>query len=706
MLSPAFLILAFAASVTSPAPLAMTEGVSSPVSVTAEAAAAPVTGASGGAVGDFGDITGGSSLEDLLRFSLHEEKNVSVQAASKYGQSVRRTPASVLVISRDEIVRHKYRSIPEALQAVPGFFVYNDTLYDFVNVRGMGLPGDFNTRVLLLLNGHTLNVSAGPGGANLHDFHLDIQSVERIEVIRGPGSVVYGTGAFFAVINVITVAPDSESTNYLSAGAGGPDAIGEASLANGGRSGEWWWQFLSRGYADNGIERYFAAYDRAAPGADARATRDGTSREDRDRATGVYGRLGWREFTLSVYGASRTKQEPTAQFETDFPATANYAADHRGFGELTYQKQWETFRLIGRAFGDYGNWQDHLLYDGGIYRDMIEDRKGGTELRGVLQTERHEFLLGVEANRHAVFMPSGDLEPYRLQVADPNRIWFTTASVYAQESWQPVNPLLFVAGGQLNTNNLYDPFLAPRAGIHVFPTETQTIKLLYSTGIRQPTAFERFFADQDFFIANAALTPEFIQTGELSYEFYPVENLRTYLGGFLNRYDDVITAINVPRPIADDPEHTVNQFVNQGSIRSYGTEVHLEARLPGAWTAFGGVTWQRAKDTLTGLTPDASPAWLGNLRAAGPVGETLLLGVDANYVGSRRLTSGVGAANPYWLVNAALSTKRFDSGFQASVRVRNLLDVDYEELVSSDHAPLVTVAQRPLTAVMRVDYHY
>lgn len=698
-------VTAAPASITPPTDVTAPADVTAPSAVTTAEAPAAATDAAQpdeGPVGEFGDL---GDTEDLFSLSLQEEKNVAVDAVSKYGQFSRRSPANVVVITREDLRRYKYRSVPEALESVAGFFVYNDTLYDFVNVRGLGLPGDFNTRVLLLLNGHTMNVSAGSGGANLHDFNLDLQSVERIEVIKGPGSVVYGNHAFFAVINVITTAPETADADYVAALGGAPGAVRELSLSNGGRAGDFWWRATGRAYQDNGVRQYFEEYDPANPDAEDFAANAGFTNKDRDTAGGFYGRLGWKDLTLSVFGASRTKQEPTAQFYTEYNSRENYAQDQRFFTELAYEKDIAAARLTARLYADYGNWQDNLDYPEGIYRDLIDDRKAGGEVRAVWTLDHHQILLGAEGNRHVVEMPSDYLAGFRAANALNERIWFTTGNLYGQEDWRVTNWMSVIAGLQGSAHTIYKPAFSPRAGVLFFPTETQTLKLLYTTGIRYPTSFERFFEDFNAFIPNPDLAPERIQTGEVVYEFYPLDDLHVQTAAFVNNYRDVITAIDVP--VSDDPEDTRNIFVNQGGVHSRGVELNVDLRLPRDWMVQVGGTYQEVIDNETSLTPDASPTWLGNFLASGPVVPALLtLATDLHYVGSRRLMDDSVTANPYWLLNATLATKRFWDTVEFSVRGRNLFDHAYHELVSADHDPITRVQERPMTGYARVDVFY
>jgi len=136
--------------------------------------------------------------------SLEQLGQLSVYSASKREQGVKDAPSSVTVITADEIQRYGYRTLAEILETVRGFYVTNDRYQSYVGVRGFGRLGDWNSRILLLVDGHRINDNVlGQAFIGL-EFPVDIDLIQRIEIIRGPSSSLYGAEAFFGVINVIT----------------------------------------------------------------------------------------------------------------------------------------------------------------------------------------------------------------------------------------------------------------------------------------------------------------------------------------------------------------------------------------------------------------------------------------------------------------------------------------------------------------------
>src|SRR5262249_30383685 len=113
-------------------------------------------------------------------------------------------PAAVSFITKEEIERYGYRTLADILQGVRGLYVSNDRNFSLLGARGFAKPGDYNSRILLLVNGHRVNDNVFGQAEIGAEFGLDPAMFERVEIIRGPASSLYGDSAFFAVVNVIT----------------------------------------------------------------------------------------------------------------------------------------------------------------------------------------------------------------------------------------------------------------------------------------------------------------------------------------------------------------------------------------------------------------------------------------------------------------------------------------------------------------------
>ena len=156
-----------------------------------------------------GQATGDTNhgQKDLTDLSLEELMNLKVDtvyAASKFQQGVNEAPASITIITSDQIEKNGYRTLSDVLQSVPGFYVTNDRNYSYVGMDGISRPTDYNTHLLIMVDGHRVNDNIFNGAYVGTEALVDVQLIKRIEIIRGPGSSLYGANAFLGVINIVT----------------------------------------------------------------------------------------------------------------------------------------------------------------------------------------------------------------------------------------------------------------------------------------------------------------------------------------------------------------------------------------------------------------------------------------------------------------------------------------------------------------------
>jgi iron complex outermembrane receptor protein len=139
------------------------------------------------------------SLEELMSVRID-----SVYGASGFKQKVTEAPASVTIITSEDIERYGYRTLAEILRNVAGFYVSYDRNYSYLGVRGFGLSQQYNDSIALLVDGHRLNDNIFDGNLIGTEFPVDVDLIDRVEVIRGPNSSLYVASAFLGVINIVT----------------------------------------------------------------------------------------------------------------------------------------------------------------------------------------------------------------------------------------------------------------------------------------------------------------------------------------------------------------------------------------------------------------------------------------------------------------------------------------------------------------------
>lgn len=129
----------------------------------------------------------------------------SVYGAAKYDQKVNEAPAAVIIITAEQIRKYGYRDFAQILDSAPGLFTNNDRNYGYLGIRGFNRPGDYTSRILLLVDNHRLNDAVFDQDGAGTEMPIDVDLIDRIEIIKGQGSSLYGTNAFFGVVNVITI---------------------------------------------------------------------------------------------------------------------------------------------------------------------------------------------------------------------------------------------------------------------------------------------------------------------------------------------------------------------------------------------------------------------------------------------------------------------------------------------------------------------
>jgi outer membrane receptor for ferrienterochelin and colicin len=125
------------------------------------------------------------TTKDLGTASLEELGNIQVYSASKHMQSASDAPSSVTVITADEIQKYGYHTLADILETVRGFYITYDRDYSFVGVRGFGRLGDWNSRVLVLVDGHRINNNIDGQAMLGTEFLVDVDLIDRVEIIRG-----------------------------------------------------------------------------------------------------------------------------------------------------------------------------------------------------------------------------------------------------------------------------------------------------------------------------------------------------------------------------------------------------------------------------------------------------------------------------------------------------------------------------------------
>jgi len=595
----------------------------------------------------------------------------SVYGVSKFEQKITEAPSFVTVISSDEVRQSGARTLAEVLQGVTGFFVTYDRNYNYLGVRGFNRPGDFNTRVLLLVDGHRLNDNlydqAGLGTESL----IDVDLIHQIEVIRGPSSSLYGTNAFFGVINVITKQGRDIRGAEVSAAVGSFESYrlgltyGDK-LANGAEV-----LFSGSFFDSSGQDRlFYAVFDDPATG-------NGVVRDaDGDRFPNLFGKASYRGLTLQGGFVSREKVIPTGAYGTVFPTDRTRSTDEHGYLFLKFERDLSAqLNVSGRLYYDRFYYRGEYLYDVAmtppaslvLNQDRSTGEWWGAETKVNFRfLESHNLTTGLEyRDNFRQDLVNEDVDPAVTYLDDRRDSWY--AAGFLQDEVFLTEALILNAGLRYDYYESFGSTLNPRIAL-IYNLDHTTIKALYGTAFRGANTYERFYVGTGF-KANPDLDPESITTYELALEQSVTTYLRATGSVYYYSIDDLVSQ-------ETDPLDNLLVFRNGGEIAAKGLELQLELDERGPLGVGGklGYALQQAKDRRTGRRLTNSPAHLVNLSLVAPLlRDRLSAGLETHYVSERRTLTGDDTGD-YIVANLMLSTRSLLPGVELSFSIRNLFD--------------------------------
>ncbi len=617
----------------------------------------------------------------LTDLSLEELMDIPIYGVSKYPQKLSEAPASVTVVTREDISRYGYRTLADILRSVPGFFVTNDWNYEYLGIRGFNRPGDYNSRFLLLVDGHRLNDPIYQMAPIGQDFPLDVDLIERVEVIRGPSFALYGSGAFLAVINVIT-RRGGEMRGGEASLAGGSFLSHKGRLSYGNRFSNGLEMLVSGSYFNNPGPKslFFPAFDRPAD------NNGVSSKCDYEMAYNLFSKLSYQYLTLTVLYGSRSKGIPTGAFETAFNDSRNKTVDGSGFLELKYERtlpsDWGLLARAGYNLNTYDGYYRYLTEGRPGFHFLNRDVGRSQWLDGEVQVtkrlfDRHMFIAGAEFEQYLnLNQQNYNVAPFR-QFLDDHRqgdFW----ALYTQGEFVLRHNLHLYAGVRYDRYSTCGGTFNPRAALVYQPFSATTFKLLYNEGFRAPSVSELYYRDGNITAkANPHLRPEKIRAVELIWEQKLAKTLLFKTSGFYYHINDLINQVI-------DPRDGLSVYRNLMNVAAKG----LEVELGGHWRFLDGrlsYSFQDVQNLDTGKLLSNCPLHLGKVNLTAPVfRDKLFAGLEVLFTSSRRTLAG-GKVDAYGVTNLTLLSRNVWKGLELSASVYNLFNQRYFDPGSLDH---------------------
>ncbi|MBN8487379.1 MAG: TonB-dependent receptor [Burkholderiales bacterium] len=586
----------------------------------------------------------------LADLSLEALLDMPVSGASRLAGRRSDSPAAVTVITREQIQALGLRHLSDVLRSVRGLDISSDGAYSFAAVRGMSSSGDYNTRLLLLVDGSRINDNIYDQAMLGSEFPLDLSLVERVEFIAGPASAVYGANALFGVVNVVTRTASATGRAAVSLRLGGhgqrdSSAWLDLSLAQGRL-------LLSASHEHDDGQRIQEPWFGQA------STRAGMSRHT---WLARWANESWR---VQVLGALRQVAVPTS-LDTVFGDPRNRNVDRNLLVDLEHREGWgQGGEVLLRGFaGRYRFLGDYVmdLPPVTLNRDLAAGNWWGLEGRLMLPLgTAHRAVIGAEWQRQQTQRQSNaDLAPEpRTYLDDQTRGW--RLGLYADDHWTLSEHWTLQTGMRLDREN-QQQHASPRVALSWRAAPGWTWRLQHGRAFREPNAYERRYHGDGpgSWQANPNLHGESVQADELGLE-WSEGRWRAAASAYRNRADGLTVLVY-------KPQEQRYQVRNMGQLRTEGLEGELE------WSRDASryrtqLSWSRLRSATDWPGAGGFPRLSAAAQAQWSLGASSTLALEA-LARSRR-----GDAPGHALINATWSVQNERRDWRLSFGVRNAAD--------------------------------
>lgn len=572
--------------------------------------------------------------------------------------------ADVTVISGDEIRALGCRTLADVLAIVPASFIGGTRFNDEVGIRGFAPANDPNTRVLLLMDGHVLNDAFQHYSAIDTGFPLDFAIVDRVEVIAGPASSIYGSNAFFGVVNVVTRKPAAGARDAEVAASGGEWGYmrGEASASWGARGGgevsKGGWTVIASATGRN-QDGQPLHYDPVYNGGFAVERGTDFAYDGSASVRVVSDRIA---VSLAAFGRTRGLIDEIDAYGAKFGDPHNTIGVRHAVADVT-AALWRSssFSLRSHVYADLVEIRDQVLYEPPPdFHYKSNTQEAGGELVSEWTAGASDLVASAEV--------SGVRATDTQLLAENALILHMTA----QERLRLGAFGHVEAGAYVEDSAAFGARLAPRAALVLHPWWGSTWKLIAARGFRDPSLFERF---------SGAATPaheerlddaEIAGAQRISIPFgarrLPLE---VFGSAFYDRLDAMIYRA------ADFTFHNTGETLDSWGA-TLGAKVELthgSMRVDGSW--FGQRRYVPGF-TFPGGFP-GSPAWLAHAVTTGRIGAHVEGGLAVLAVGTRVDRGYRSSLDPYVVVEASLAAVRIARRLDLRVSVSNLFDARYAQ---------------------------
>jgi len=630
-----------------------------------------------------------SSAQDLTTLSLEQLLDIRVESAALHPQTLEDAPASVTVLTAEDIRKYGYRTLAEALASVRGFYGSYDRSYHSVGVRGFSLPGDYASRFLIMVNGH--NMADHIFDSMLWfgvDFPVEMNLIKQIEIVRGPSSALYGSNGIFATINIVTKSPQEAGPPALTLDGG---SFGEkkAQIMIAEPIGKGASLLVSGSLFNNSGESplYFPQFNTPT-------TNGGQAlRMDSEKGYHFFANLVWHNWSITAVLSDRNKIQPISWGPTIFNDRGTQLMESAGYVEAAYTRQLARGALEWRTYFN----ADHLRgrFDYSLETSsgsVVEDNRTFSESDWIGTRISYRFdvshlgtlTVGAESEIDLrAYQGSKDVEPVPMVFVNIDKRDKTLAFFLQDEKRLSPHWSLNL-GARYDLSTYRQNFVSPRAALIYQPSDQWSYKFLFGRSFRNPNAFQLFYGDGFFALANPALRPESANTVEIDVERKLGRHMNLVAAGYSYWLNNFLEGV-----YTDDG---LVQVQNLGKIHANGVEVEINGR-PFPWLeAAASYAFQKSHDFDVAVVLENSPDHLAKLRLAVPLGRRFDAASSMQYYSSRRTLAGA-SVTPVYLADFTVTSKNLLPYFDIRLGIRNAFNRSYSDPIAL--TPLVDALSQP-----------
>ena len=554
-------------------------------------------------------------LEELLKMSLEDLMKVEiVTTATKYEQTAEEAPNIITVITSEQIKNNGYSSIIELLKDVVGMDIIDNVARVELGMRGINNKSDYGKHILFMLDGHDMGWKQFNRNRIFSNI-VNINDVKRVEIIRGPGSALWGDNATLGIINVITRSAED---------------INGVEVTVGGGSYHTNFQGVTAGKVlDNGLKIHFSSSRYEDDTSRGRRFKEYSEILDRDIYPSnqsqdnynLYGRISCGDFTLTGYKSKFDTYWPMATWglmgddthlvldKTFTRLDINHSFNEKLEGKfsIAYDNYKYGHGSQYEGYPGYEGTPDSLLsdikYKRFIRKMVAEDDFIETELQiHYRPSDKLRLISGADYEHlnvlrwHYPYKTDGTLDTKWSE----NPPEFTTErwAGYLQGEYHPWKKMGITAGVRHDDHSIYGGVTNPRLGIVINPLQDVNVKALYGRAFCGPSIHEMNYVKKNSSYGNPELDPEIIETWEIALGYKMKRMVSFNVSLFQNSLRDIIAyQMREPDKIIGDwgddaPAKASNQYANIGKAKVRGIETEMKM-IPGENLSFSIFTTYR-----------------------------------------------------------------------------------------------------------------